>query len=365
MLIVILLLNGVIVCDFANITTFITGSITIVVKAVSLAGGFIDCSANGTLHPVTCSIFILCTVIVIGNLANITTFITGSITSIVKAVSLAGGFINSTADRTLHPVTRSILVLYAVIVSDGTNVSTLITGGVTSIVKVVTFSAVFVDSTADRTLHPVGISVLILHRVIVGDSANISAFIAGGVTSVVKAVSLASVFIDCSANGTLHPVLIVILLLNGVIVSDSTNVTTFITGSITSIVVAVRLASVFIDCSADRTLHPVGISVLILHRVIVGDSANISAFIAGGVTSVVKAVSLAGGFINGAADGTFHPMLVVILVLNGIIVGDGTNVATLITSGVTSIVKVVSFSAVFIDSATDGTFQPVFGAALF
>ena len=96
-----------------------------------------------------------------------------------------------------------------------------------------------------------------------------------------------------------------------------------------------------INYSANGALHPVDGIIIVLRAVIVGDGTGEAASVAGGVAGVVKVVRCAGIFINSTAESAFHPVCVVIQVLNRIAVGDGANISALVASGVAGVVITV------------------------
>ena len=94
----------------------------------------------------------------------------------------------------------------------------------------------------------------------------------------------------------------------------------------------------FITRSTDRTLHPVNTVVFIYNRIIVCNGTDLTTHVTSCITSIIMDVGFTSGLINITTDRAFHPVLSSALILNGEIVSDGTNITTYVTIGITGVI---------------------------
>ena len=187
----------------------------------------------------------------------------------------------------------------------GAGLTTNVTIRIANVVVLMSFTSGFVGYSADRTLHPVSISILILYRIIVGNLARLTTLVAVGITSIV-------IFV----------------------VGNLTNIAAFIASGITSVVVVVSFTSRFVDCATDRTFEPVLSFAMFQHTIIMDNRTNIAAFITSGIARIIVTVCFAGGLVGSSTHTTLHPMVGFVLILNGIVVRRGAMLLADVTIGI-------------------------------
>ena len=103
--------------------------------------------------------------------------------------------------------------------------------------------------------------------------------------------------------------------------------------------------------------------IFFLHAKVVGNGANVAAYIASGVAGVVVAVGCSAAFINGTTHGALYPMLFRIFFLHAKVMGNGANVATIVAGGVAGVVVGMRGSLLHHSTAT-GTYYSLSAGGL-
>ena len=251
-----------------------------------------------------------------------------------------------------------VLVGYAVIVSRNSSGKSASTVGIARVVELVVSLGAFIDRATDRALLPMLGVVLIGYGVIVRLNGSGKSASTVGVASVVELMVSLGGFVNRTADRALLPMLGIVLVGHGVIVGLNGSGKSASTVGVAGVVELVVTLAGFVNRTADRALLPMLGIVFVCYAVIVGCYGSCVTASTVGVAGVVKLVVSLAGFVNRAADRALLPMLGIVLVGYGVIVGCyGSYLSAIVTGRVAVIIVGVGANVKSIASRTAGNYK--------